>query len=268
MRGRVGEPWLNDALGRHPTAAPSFVASATIEMPDVETSSWRYAQRFRGDAGAYLLAVQAAGVRKLIARSPKTRPQTALDVGGGHAQLADTLLATGAAVTVLGSDDRCAAYLRQTPRWDAVAYRSGALLALPYAERSIDLVTSIRLIPHMTDWRGLIGELCRVAKGSVIVDYPTYVGSNALALAAFPIKRLIEKDTRTYRSFWPGTIDRAFRDHGFHRVATYKQFTLPMGLHRLLGRAIRPAEEALRTIGVTRLAGNPVLVRYDRSGAA
>lgn len=236
--------------------------------PDVETSSDAYANRFSGEAGAYLLKVQSEGLESLLRRSKGAEPiQSALDVGGGHGQLIDSLLRTGAKVTVLGSDNRCGERIRSSQYANQVAFARGELLSAPFEDGSFDLVTSIRLLAHMTHWHVLIAELCRVARRHVIVDYPTLVGLNALALPAHPIKRAIEKDTRTYRSFWPWQINRVFARHGFRPSGTYKQFVVPMGLHRMAGTRIAPVEQALRTTGITRLTGNPVLARFDRVAA-
>lgn len=230
--------------------------------PDVETSSASYAGRFSGEAGAYLLKVQGQGVQTLLRDAKPIR--SALDVGGGHGQLIDSLLRTGGDVTILGSEDCCAEGIARSPYASQVVFERGELLAAPFDDGSFDLVTSIRLLAHMTHWHVLIAELCRLARHHVIVDYATLRGLNALGLITYPIKRTIEGDTRTYRSFWPGQINRAFARHGFQPAGTVKQFSIPMGLHRMAGTRAVPVEEALRKIGVTRMIGNPVLARFDR----
>ena len=59
------------------------------------------------------------------------------------------------------------------------------LRALPYPDRSFDAVVCLRLLPHSVDWTGLIGELCRVASRSVIVDYPSLRSVNIVACEIF-----------------------------------------------------------------------------------
>ena len=233
--------------------------------PDVETSSASYAGRFSGEAGAYLLKVQSQGVETLLRDAKPIR--SALDVGGGHGQLIESLLRTGGDVTILGSEDCCADGIARSPHASQVIFERGELLAAPFDDSSFDLVTSIRLLAHMTHWHVLIAELCRLARHHVIVDYATLRGLNALGLITYPIKRTIEGDTRTYRSFWPGQINRAFARHGFRPAGTVKQFSIPMGLHRMAGTRAVPVEDVLRKIGVTRMIGNPVLARFDRSEA-
>lgn len=238
-----------------------------LPPPDLETGSVQYARRFAGPSGAYLLDIQERGLRDLVDDGPPVH-QSALDVGGGHGQLVGGLLGMGLKTTVLGSTADCAEQLFQGTDTGRVDYVTGNLLALPFPDGSFDLVTSIRLLAHIDDPDKLMDELCRVARYSVIIDYPTLIGANALSAATFPIKRLIEKDTRSYRSFWPGQIEQAFRRNGFASRRSFKQFSAPMGLHRLAGKPVRMMEEGLRLIGVTRLIGNPVLQRFDREKEA
>jgi 2-polyprenyl-3-methyl-5-hydroxy-6-metoxy-1,4-benzoquinol methylase len=137
---------------------------------------------------------------------------------------------------------------------------------MPFGDRQFDVVTSVRLMSHVDDWRRLVSELCRVADKAVIIDYPVYSSVNALSLLAFPIKRLIEKNTRTYRTFFASEIRSAFAAHGFRHKRDWRQFVLPMALHRALPTPVlaQRIESMFRSAGVTRLAGNPVLARFDR----
>jgi 2-polyprenyl-3-methyl-5-hydroxy-6-metoxy-1,4-benzoquinol methylase len=237
--------------------------SGSQPPPDLETGSAQYARRFAGPAGAYLLGIQEKGLRKLVDCNSKGL-RTALDVGGGHGQLVDGLLALGLETSVLGSSIESAEQLMRSPVAARVHFQAGNLLALPIEDQAYDVVTSVRLLAHIQDVHRLIDELCRVARHCVIIDYPTLAGANALTVAAFPVKRLIEKDTRIYQSFWPVTLARAFRRNGFRPSASFKQFTTPMGLHRIGGKPVHLMEEGLRRIGITRLIGNPVLQRFDR----
>jgi len=244
-------------------------ASAARETPDIETSSDNYASRFAGPAGRYMLAVQEEGVLSLLGRAPSMLGKRVLDVGGGHMQLAAPLAERGCEVTVFGSDELCGARLRAGPFAGRVRFASGDLLALPYPDQAFDAVVSVRLISHMEDWPGLVAELCRVARQSVVIDYPTLASLNALSLVTFPLKRAIEKNTRTYRSFRRAELEAEFARHSFRPAESVKQFVVPMAAHRLLGKTgiVRGVESGLRAAGVTRMIGNPVLLRLDRVAA-
>lgn len=231
------------------------------ETPDIETSSANYASRFKGPAGAYMLDVQERSVLDLLKDSRPLAGRTVLDVGGGHAQLAGPIAGLGCDVTVIGSDESCSARLP-----DRVEFKTGNLLDMPFEARAFDTLVSVRLISHIEDWPRLVAELCRVADTSIIIDYPTFRSVNALSLLTFPIKKMIEKNTRTYTTFWDGAIKREFAKQGFRITAKHNQFVMPMALHRASKGALRPVEEGFRTTGVTRLLGNPVIIRFDRVG--
>ena len=233
---------------------------------DTKTSSDGHASRFAGPVGLYMLSVQEQGVLTLLQNDRPLSGRLVLDVGGGHAQLAGPLLKQGCKVSVAGSDARCALRVRQL-HGGAIAFYEGDLTDLPILDRVFDTVISVRLISHMDNWPGLVSELCRIADKTILIDYPTYASLNLLSLATFPLKKRIEKNTRTYRSFWGSEIQASFARHGFKATANYRQFTLPMALHRLFASAggLHNLEAWMRKIGVTALIGNPVLMRFDRT---
>lgn len=233
------------------------------ETPDIETSSADYASRFAGKAGAHLLSVQAAALASVL---NDCAPGTALDVGGGHGQLVDPLRAMGWAVTVLGSDPACERNLRELHGKRDCNFVRGDLLALPFADRSFDLVVSVRLVSHVEAWEKLLAQMCRVARKWVVIDYPSTAGLNALTPLLFGLKKGFEGNTRTYRSFSRREIDGAFSSHGFRFGSVRKQFFMPMVAHRALKSAapLRFAEAVSRGLGLTALGGSPVMLRADR----
>ena len=52
-------------------------------------------------------------------------------------------------------------------------------------------------------------------------------------------------------------------------VREFRQFTLPMALHRLCAKSgvVRKVEEGMRKTKITSMFGNPVLIRFDRKQA-
>jgi 2-polyprenyl-3-methyl-5-hydroxy-6-metoxy-1,4-benzoquinol methylase len=238
------------------------------ETPDIETSSDNYASRFAGAAGEYLLSVQEAGLLQLMQDGRPLRGRLVLDMGGGHAQLISPLLAQGCKVSVAGSNVQCAERVR-LKHGDTVPFYEGNLVDMPIVDRAFDTVVSVRLISHMENWRGLVAEMCRVADKAIIIDYPTYASLNLLSLATFPLKKMIEKNTRTYRTFWDSEIRDSFAEHGFLPNCEFRQFTLPMALHRLCAKSsvVRTVEEGMRKSSITSKIGNPVLIRFDRKDA-
>ncbi len=237
------------------------------ETPDVETSSADYARRFSGSAGRYLLEVQSNAVEEALRG---LEPGTVLDVGGGHGQLVALLARLGWKVTVHGSTAVCERNLRELHGQRDCNFMQGGLFTLPAADRSFDLVIAVRLLSHVTDWPRLVAEMCRVARHSVVLDYPSKSGINALTPMLFGLKKSLEGNTRTYASFSRTELAGEFSRHGFGVEREVKQFFLPMVVHRVgKGAApLRGAEALFRKAGLTSRAGSPVIARMDRVAMA
>ena len=238
------------------------------EDADIGTSSDDYARRFRGAVGHWFLETQTRLTLELLRELPVGA--SILDVGGGHAQIAPPLVEAGYEVTVVGSDPVCAARLEPWTAGGRCRFEVADLRALPYPDRSFDAVVCFRLLPHSVAWKGLIGELCRVARCSVVLDYPSVRSANILSARLFQLKRGIELNTREFMLFTPAQIDSAFADCGFLVRKEQPQFLLPMVLHRWADRAAlsRLAEAPGRLLGLTRWFGSPVIVRADRRAAS
>lgn len=243
----------------------STMSAAARETPDIETASDSYARRFAGAAGRYLLAEQDAAVRAALG---DWRGGTVLDVGGGHAQLTPLLCSLASEVLVLGSDSRSLARVRRD--FPGCATATGDLLDMPFAARSFDVVVAVRLLPHVQNWQRLLAELCRVARTTVIVDYPRTSGLNALTPLLFPLKKRLEGNTRTYRNFRDGELDDALRASGFAPRSRHVQFLLPMVVHRRANGAqvLRRVEQLAKSLQVTEAFGSPVVLRADRDRGA
>jgi len=235
------------------------------EDADVETSSDEYARRFAGPVGAFFLDVQARTTVELARPFAGGR---ALEVGGGHGQLAGPLVEAGHAVTVFGSDPACGRRVGALVEAGRAEFRAGDLLHAPWPDRAFDVVLAFRLLPHVARWRELAAELARLARRAVIVDYPTTRSVNAAAGSFFGLKKGVEGDTRPFAVFRDAEIEEAFAAAGFARTARRPEFLFPMALHRALGRAAlsRALEGAARLTGLTRALGSPVILRLERRG--
>lgn len=234
------------------------------EDADIGTSSEDYARRFTGGVGRWFVTTQSRITLGLLRALPAGA--SILDVGGGHAQIAPPLIEAGYEVTVVGSDPLCAARLEPWIAQGRCRFEAIDLRAFPYPDRSFDAVVCLRLLPHSVAWTGLIRELCRVARRSVVVDYPSLRSANILADRLFKLKRRIELNTRGFIMFTPQEINRAFADSGFIVRDERPQFLLPMVLHRLTDQVhlSQVAETPGRLLGLTRWFGSPVIIRADR----
>jgi SAM-dependent methyltransferase len=233
------------------------------EAPDVETASEAYARRFAGEVGAYFLAIQARTVLDLLAPWPRAR---VLEVGGGHAQLAAPLVERGFRVTVTGSEEVCRERLDRSLPPGSFEFALCGLPRLPFPDRSFDVVLAVRLLTHLERWREALGEMCRVARSAVIVDYPDTRSFNRLYGLLFSWKKAVEGNTRTFHRFRQGEVIAECGRHGFGRPAVRRQFFLPMVVHRAVGRAglSRAMERASALMGLTRAFGSPVILRVER----
>jgi ubiquinone/menaquinone biosynthesis C-methylase UbiE len=235
-----------------------------MERADVETSSDRYSSRFPGEIGQHFLEVQARAALELLAPWPGAR---VLEVGGGHAQLAPRLLASGYQVTVAGSDEVCRARLDRVLAPGSFEFRACDLLDLPFPDRSFDVVLAFRLMAHVARWRELLAGMCRVAHRAVIVDYSDSRSFNRFYRSFFKWKRAFEgASTRTFLTFEPREIPDEMARHGFGRPVVLRQFFVPMVVHRVMGRAglSRAIERGTASLGLTRRFGSPTVLRVER----
>ena len=245
-------------------SAPRPVKQVTYtEIADQHSSSDQYANRFSGEVGAWMLSVQESGVLSLLPQNALT----ILDIGGGHGQLARPLTLRRRKVTVLGTDPVCSHRIQDFVDSGKVRFTLGDLVAPPFSDRSFDCVMSVRIMSHCHSWEALIAQMCRVARHSVIFDYPTWCSANIFSPLLFFLKRKLEGNTRNYTTFCLRTLEQEFRKHGFIRTKIQKQFFFPMGFHRALASAkwSRRLEQYAQACGLTKLFGSPVLVKFVRA---
>ena len=241
----------------------TLASASTAEDADVHTASDDYARRFAGGVGAWFLDVQARIVRELLAPWPHA---SVLDVGGGHAQLTGPLADAGHEVTVHGTSEACAHRLRPWLEDGRVRFVRGPMLTLPWPNRAFDVVVAFRLLPHVDRWRELTAELGRLARHAVLFDYPTTRSANAVAGAFFGLKKGVEGNTRPFRVFTEREIDDGVSAAGLTTTARRAEFAVPMAVHRAVGLAplSRVLEGAAAAVGLTSLAGSPVVRRVER----
>jgi ubiquinone/menaquinone biosynthesis C-methylase UbiE len=236
------------------------------ETADIETASEDYASRFSGVAGQYFLDVQTQLTLRFLQDMPAA---SILDVGGGHAQLTRPLIDNGYRVTVTGSADSCRRRLDATCEKGSFSYRTCDCLDLPYEDNRFDVVMAFRLLPHADRWRELIKEMCRVARQTVIFDYPDKRSANILYDVLFDLKKNMEGNTRTYTLFTRKEIRYELARHGFGSPRFSPEFFVPMVIHRKLQSVgiSRSMEFLFRMIGLTQLFGSPIIIRSDIKAA-
>lgn len=232
------------------------------ETADIETASDDYASRFAGTVGKYFLDVQARLTLELLRDLPRA---SVLDVGGGHAQLTMPLADNGYKVTVTGSADSCRARLEKYCEKGSFSYITCDSLNLPFEDNQFDVVMAFRLLPHVTQWQGLIKEMCRVAGKAVIFDYPDKRSANILYDILFDLKKNMEGNTRSYTLFSRKEIMAELASNYFAVPVFRPEFFVPMVIHRKLKNPAisRSLEAVSRLTGLTALFGSPIILRSN-----
>lgn len=235
------------------------------ESADIETSTDNYAKRFSGEVGDFFLETQLNQALNIIG---KYDSPSVLDVGGGHAQLAIPLVKRGFDVTVTGSDDSCETRLKRNLDDGSYRYKTCDMLHLPYEDSSFDIVMAFRLLPHVERWDELIKELARVARKSVIVDYPDIRSTNILNSLLFSVKKNMEGNTRPFLLFNRKQIVDQFGKNSCMLESFQPAFTMPMVLHRKIGSAqfSKFMEQLCKKTGMTSLFGSPIVAHFQKSG--
>ena len=77
----------------------------------------------------------------------------------------------------------------------------------------------------------LLKEMCRVAKKSIIMDYPDKRSANILYNLFFDIKKKMEGNTRTYLLFSRQEITRELGKNNFGKPILKPEFFIPMVIH-------------------------------------
>lgn len=236
------------------------------EAPDIFSSSAEYARRFAGPVGDWFLKVQTEGVLRLLGTDKEI---SILDVGGGHGQIARPLSQHGFKITVLGSSAECAFQIGDLVKNARCRFVQGSIVDPPLPEKSFDVVTSVRIVSHLERWQDYLASLCRIARRAVIIDYPLARPVPFFSGLFFKLKRGVEKNTRTYRSFADREIVREFNKNDFILAQRYAQFFWPMVMHRVVGqpRLSAALERAAKISGVTGLVGSPVIIKMVRHAA-
>ncbi len=237
------------------------------ETADIETSSAAYASRFSGPTGSWLLRVQSEAT---LAMLEPYRQASILEVGGGHGQLTPHLLKAGHSVSVLGSDQRCQDQIRPLIESGQCEFQVGNVLALPYADNAFDVVISYRFLAHVEQWQAFLGELARVAKQAVLVDYPTLRSINYVTPLLFSLKKGVEGNTRPYTCYSEAELLDFAKSLGLSVGDRYAQFFWPMVVHRMLKKPQLSAslESGARQLGLSHLLGSPVITKLVKEATS
>jgi ubiquinone/menaquinone biosynthesis C-methylase UbiE len=223
------------------------------------------ALRFGGPIGGYLLECQHALLQEAL---EPARDRTILDVGTGTGRAAIGLAEAGARVIGVDASVEMLRVARAKAANARVALRLGIAdaHALPFRDRSADAVVCLRLLMHAPDWRVCVGELCRVARWRVVVDFPAKASVAAVESGARRLAGAMGRRVETYRVMAERDVAETFRQHGFRVVMVRRQFVLPIAFHKAIGSLgfTRTVERGLTSLGLSRMLGSPVTLVAER----
>jgi len=223
------------------------------------------ALRFGGPIGQYLLAQQEQFLTGVL--GPQ-RLRRVLDVGTGTGRAAIGLARAGAAVAGIDASAEMleVARRRASAAGVRVQFQRGDAHALPFEDRSFDVVVSLRVLMHTPDWQRCLAECCRVSRWRVVVDFPSALSFAAVQSGVRAAARRLGRPVEAYRVLSPAEVARVFGAHGFRVRTVDRQFALPIALHKRIGSLAftRGAERLLGAVGVSRLIGSPVTMVAER----
>lgn len=191
---------------------------------------------------------------------------TVLDVGGGHGQLAPLLVENGFKVTVQGSSPVCRDRISHLVDDDRCSFVTSEIFNLPFPDQSVDVVLAFRLLAHLPSWPQFVGELTRVARHAVVLDFPSSRSLNFFSPLFFSLKLRMEGNTRDFSVLKESSLVAEFERRHFVASERYSQYFLPMFVHRALNMRTLSVglEQPFRWTGLTALLGSPLIMKFVR----
>lgn len=234
--------------------------------------------RFSGPIGEMLLETQERLLMDAIAplsEHPEPgRPCLGvhvLDVGTGTGRAAIGIARAGATVTGVDASAEMldvararAAAITDPPL--NITFDVGDAHALPFPSEHFDVAVSLRVLMHTPDWRRCVGELCRVSRQRVVVDFPALSSAAALESLVRHGRRAFGAKVESYRVMSERAVRASFAAQGYRIVHVHRQFVLPIAAHKAMGSraATERLERALSAVGLLWLLGSPVTVVAER----
>jgi len=221
--------------------------------------------RFGGPIGALVAETQE---RVLLDFAGALGGVAVIDVGTGTGRAARALARRGAHVTGIDASAEMlqVGEARAQAEQLAIEFLRGDAHLLPFPDRHFDVSVSLRVLMHTPGWRQCIGELCRVTRSRIIVDYPALVSVAAVQALARRARHAAGGKTEAYRVFSDRAMAETFAAHGFRITRVHRLFTLPIAIHKTIGsRAFTERLEGLcGRVGLLGLFGSPVTILAER----
>lgn len=248
-----------------PRRGPDAAHYSYAHYADRDVAAGFHELRFGGPVGQHLEHVQQALLFEALSPISGLR---ILDVGTGTGRAALPLAAAGAVVHGLDASIEMldVARARAANAHLTVTFEVADAHALPVPDCSVDAAVCFRLLMHVLDWRRCVGELCRVARHRVVIDFPAASSAASIESAVRRVRQAAGQKVEAYRVLRESDVCRVLASHGYRVVMVRRQFVLPIALHKAVGRLSWSLgiERALAAIGLLRLLGSPVTMVAER----
>jgi ubiquinone/menaquinone biosynthesis C-methylase UbiE len=218
--------------------------------------------RFGGLFGEYVKRLECEYYENALPSHPRV-----LDVGSGSGKLAVHLarsrwvVAADASLQMLLVAREQAAVHGVSPQLVVCDAHN-----LCFKNDAFDAVVSSRVLMHVSNWRAVVGELCRVSSHSAVIDFPSSVSFTLFERIARRVLKWFRPNVQTYRGFFPATVKTEYKRYDFHVRSQQKMFFFPFYLYRMVNSPALASrlESVCRGCGLTALFGSPVMMRVDQ----
>lgn len=214
--------------------------------------------RFGGAFGDWLRHSEVRAYRSLLSG----RPSSLLDVGAGTGKLSLALADDAERVTCSDFAAPMLAVAKDDAEQAGLPVRFVVTDAMNLAFRgsSFDTVVSSRMLMHVPEWRRALAELLRVARSTVLFDFPPTTSFAVVDVILKRVRRALGSDAWTHRTLRISDVQREVERHGWRVVVIRKDWFLPVALHRKLDdpALTERLENFCGRLGLRRLFGAPV----------
>ncbi len=156
-----------------------------------------YDHAFRGSFGRYMTEVEARALQRVF---PDAKPSLVLDLGCGHGRFLRWLAPRAEKLIGLDRSWRLLGVAKQWEQAEPPAVPCelvwGSAQDLPFADRSVDAITCVRVVQHLPDQDKAYAEIRRVLKREgalVLVQYNWISPHGFIRAFKLPVKATIRK---------------------------------------------------------------------------
>lgn len=187
-----------------------------------------------------------------------------LDVGCGTGRLSIFLTKKGYNVIGIDASEEMLRIARYKNK--EVKFVKGDAMNLPFPEKEFDYCSSFRTIMHTLDWKKSVGEMCRVTKNAVIIEFPPVLSYGLFVAFINPIRRIFDKRVQPWKTMSLCDMKEVLKENDFNVVDQKRMHVLPVIVHRLFNNLefTKGIESMFNKLGLTKHFGVPCIIKAVR----